>query len=239
MKKRTRYILISIGIILLGIIIYAIYYVNDYYKASYEVYEYLQSSDLVDVYKDGNMYIFDGYGKDNAIIFYQGGKVDNIAYSPLLYKLAENGIDCYLVNMPFRLAIFDKNKANRVINEYNYKNWYLMGHSLGGIAASMYVSRNKEKVKGLILLAAYSTDKIDDSIKVLSIYGSLDGVLNMNKYKSNKNNLGNNLKEVVIDGGNHSYFGYYGDQKGDNKASITREEQQNITINEIVTFVNE
>ncbi len=238
MKKRTHIILISLGIIVIGLVVYAYIYINAYYKASTEVYKYLRSSEKVNVSKKRDMYIFDGVGEENAIVFYQGGKVDYLAYAPLLFKLAEDGIDCYLVNMPFRLAILGKDKANTVISEYNYKNWYLMGHSLGGTSAAMYVSNNSEKVKGLILLAAYSTNKIDERVKVLSIYGSLDGVLNLDKYSSNKDNL-LNLKEVIINGGNHAYFGYYGEQKGDNKASIEREEQQEKTINEIVTFINE
>lgn len=50
-------------------------------------------------------------------------------YAPLLYKLAEKGIDCYLVDMPFRLAIFNINAIDNIINKYKYDNWYLMGHS--------------------------------------------------------------------------------------------------------------
>ena len=237
MKKKLCYILIALLVFLVCLTSFAVFYVNDYYKATNEVNDYLKSSDEVIVSKKGGMYIFDGEGKDNAIVFYQGGKVDNISYAPLLYKLAENGIDCYLVDMPFRLAMLGSNKADRVINEYNYDNWYIMGHSLGGATASMYASSHSDKVKGLILLAAYSTNKIDKNVRVLSIYGSLDGVLNMDKYNSNKNNL-SNLKEVVIKGGNHAYFGYYGEQKGDNKASITREDEQDMAINEIVDFIN-
>jgi hypothetical protein len=238
MKKKISYILIIIGVLLLSLIAYAAFYVNDYYKATNNVNNYLKSNEEVKVSKKDGLYIFDGNGEKDAIVFYQGGKVDNISYAPLLFKLAEKGVDCYLVDMPFRLAILGKNKASNVIEQYKYDNWYIMGHSLGGTTAAMYASSNSNKLKGLILLAAYSTNKIDEKIKVLSIYGSLDGVLNMDKYDSNKSNLVN-LNEVVIDGGNHSYFGYYGEQKGDNKASITREKQQDETIIEIIDFINE
>ena len=39
-----------------------------------------------------------------------------------------------------------------------------------------------------------------------------------------------NTSWVKIDGGNHSQFGWYGDQPGDNPASISREIQQQIII---------
>jgi 2-iminoacetate synthase ThiH len=46
------------------------------------------------------------------------------------------------------------------------------------------------------------------------------------------------VKEVVITGGCHAYFGAYGEQDGDKKAAITREEQIGITVDEILQFIN-
>ena len=45
--------------------------------------------------------------------------------------------------------------------------------------------------------------------------------------------------KIEISGGNHAYFGNYGEQKGDGKATITREEQQKIAVKEIMEFINE
>ena len=51
------------------------------------------------------------------------------------------------------MAIFNKNATNKIINQYpNIKHWYICGHSMGGAMASSYVSKNKDKVDGLILL---------------------------------------------------------------------------------------
>ena len=84
------------------------------------------------------------------------------------------------------------------------------------------------------MLASYSTKEVE--CNSLSIYGSNDGVLNIQQYKKNKKNLKND-KEIIIEGGNHAYFGNYGEQKGDKKAAIKREEQQEKTIMEIVDFI--
>lgn len=239
-KKIKKYILIDLIIVLFLGLVYIIWYLNDYYRADEEVKDFLKSSNIVVVNKEDETYFFDGYGEENAIVFYQGGKVENISYAPLLYKLAESGIDCFLVKMPFNLAILDKNKASSVIydEKYNYNNWYLMGHSLGGVVASMYSNSHDDKVSGLILLAAYPTSKVKESIRVLSIYGSNDGVLNLNKYNANKKYWNNQTIEHVIPGGNHANFGYYGKQSGDNDSTITREQQQEETINEILNFIN-
>lgn len=50
--------------------------------------------------------------------------------------------------MPFKMAIFNKNAAYKIIDKYsNIKHWYLCGHSMGGAMASSYVSKNKDKVE--------------------------------------------------------------------------------------------
>ena len=64
-----------------------------------------------------------------------------------------------------------------------------MGHSLGGVIGSQYVSKHSDKMKGLILLGSYPNRNLSKtSIKLLSIYGSEDKVLNMGDYHSAKEN---------------------------------------------------
>ena len=105
--------------------------------------------------------------------------------------------------------------------------------------AASYVSKNTDKFEGLILLASYSTADLGDSgVKVASIYGSLDGVMNTEKYEEYKSNLPADLEESVIEGGNHAGFGMYGEQKNDGIAAIKSAEQISITVDLILNFVN-
>ena len=104
--------------------------------------------------------------------------------------------------------------------------------------AASYGAKHPEKLQGLILLAAYSTaDLTDSGLDVLSIYGSEDGVLNMEKYESNRGNLPEATVEIVIPGGNHARFGSYGPQDGDGKAGISASEQVQHTAGAIAEFV--
>lgn len=232
MKKILNKLCLII-LIVIGIVFYL--YVNDYYKADSSVYD-IKSNVKIEQTTLG--YLFDGEGKDKLVIFYPGAKVEEMSYAPLMIKLAENGIDAYVVKMPFKLAILGKNRALKVIDEEKYDNYFMMGHSLGGAMASDFTSTGKCNIKGLILLASYSMKKIPDNVKVLSIYGSLDGVINMNNYNKYKSNINSNLEEHVIDGANHAGYANYGFQKKDNKATITNEEQQTITSNYIIDFIN-
>lgn len=232
-----------IGIVLLSIICILILaigiYLGNYSHSDPMVEEYLVSNDSVKVEQIDNYYYFDGPGEGTAINFYPGAKVEAKSYAPLLHGLAEQGIDCFLVKMPFNMALLNSNAAEKIINNYNYENWYISGHSMGGVAATNYVIKNEDKVTGVILLASYPTKKIPDSVKLLSVYGSLDGVLNRENYNNGKQFWSKNSKEFEITGGNHAQFGNYGEQKNDKKADISAEEQQEQTIRSIVGFINE
>jgi len=54
----------------------------------------------------------------------------------------------------------------------------------------------------------------------------------------NKSKLPSATKYVLIEGANHAQFGYYGFQLGDDKAYITRQKQQQITLDSILSFSN-
>lgn len=229
MKKKNIAILTTLVVIILSTFLY----LNDYYKAV-NIDNYLKDNELVKVKKDKSGIYYDGPGRDNFLIFYPGAKVEFTAYSPLMYSLAEVGIDTYIVDFPFNIAFMKMNAAKTIIKNYKYDNYYLGGHSLGGVVATQ--DSNKNNIKGLILLASYPTEKTN--CKVLSIYSNQDGVLNIDKYKENIK-LVDDLNEIIIEGGNHAYFGNYGEQKGDKKATISRDNQQEITKIEILKFINQ
>ena len=90
------------------------FYVNDYYHADGSVKECLQGNDSVTVSEIAGGLFLDGPGEENALIFYPGAKVEYTAYAPLFSRLAEQGIDCFLVKMPCNLAFLGQNKASGI-----------------------------------------------------------------------------------------------------------------------------
>ena len=229
MKKRYI-ILIIILIIMLGFGIY----VSDYSHSDSTALSYINGSGNVSVTHESNGLFIDGKGNDTALIFYPGAKVEYSAYLPLMNQIAAQGVDVYLVQMPFNLAFFGQNSADDIIKNSNYSHYIMSGHSLGGVAASGYAS--KHDVDGLVLLAAYPSEEIDKP--TLSIYGSEDKVLNLKSYNDARPLIKANFTEHVINGGNHAQFGNYGLQKGDGNAGINSTLQQNETASEIINFIN-
>lgn len=231
MNKKIK---IAIVIVLLLIVGFAIFYISDYYHAEKIASDCLNDSSNVSVIETSNGLLLDGPGNDTALIFYPGAKVEYTSYAPLFMNLSEQGIDCYLVEMPFNLAFLGQNSADEIIDDGNYSHYFISGHSLGGVMAASYVNSTNE-TDGLILFASYSTSEIEKP--VLSIYGSEDKVLNREKYDESKGFIDDNLTEFDIPGANHAQFGYYGNQSGDGVAKITPQKQQNECVNKIIEFI--
>lgn len=215
-------------------------YVSDYYHASDKALG-LKSS-LADagelVETSGSIAVGDPRA-EAGISFYPGAKVDPAAYVPLAQKLAVEGYYCVIEKMPFNLAFFGIDAAASARNEApNVKEWWLAGHSLGGVAAAQYASAHAGDVQGVIFLASYSTADLSGSdMDCLTVYGEADGVINRAALASNAGNLPASAQTVAIEGGNHAGFGDYGAQAGDGAASISADEQQQRTAGLIAELI--
>ena len=176
---------------------------------------------------------------DTGLIFYPGAKVEHTAYIPFMRLISSEDVACVIFNMPFHLALFRTHAADTVRAAFpEIQHWYIAGHSLGGVVASMEVKKHPGVYDGLILLGAYANEDISDSsARVLLIRGSDDRVLNTEKYELAKANLPPDSKEIVLEGGCHAYFGMYGMQKGDGTPKITNEEQIRITAKTVADWI--
>lgn len=239
--KHKKLLITLITILSIFVIIFGAFgiYVSIYYHAKEGAKQSLISDEYVTVTKNKNYYTFEN-GKSNVgLIFYPGAKVEYISYAPLMRELAKSGVFCALVHMPLNFAFFDIDAAKGIKDKYEgIDTWYLGGHSLGGAMASSYIESHADDYSGLLLLGSYSSSNLSETnLNVISIYGSNDRVLNLDKYQKSKKNYPSNFNELIIIGGCHSYFADYGHQKGDGKANISREEQIKITCRYFVEKV--
>ncbi len=239
-KKKILIPSIIIGLVLILSAVFFIYVNIDKYYADETALSAAVSDSKVTVTKENGKMIFTPQSYDHGLIFYPGAKVEYSSYAPLMKELAKRDILCIIVEMPFDLAVFNINAANSVKEEFPLvRHWYIGGHSLGGYIASSYADKHRDELDGLILLAAYTTSDLrDSSLNVISIYGSNDKVLNLNKYKDNYSFLPSDTKELVIQGGCHSFFGSYGVQKGDGIPEISFSEQIKQTADFIEDNIN-
>ncbi|HVP21898.1 MAG TPA: alpha/beta hydrolase [Anaerolineaceae bacterium] len=165
-----------------------------------------------------------------GFIIYPDGQVGYRAYAPAAHQISAQGYLVVIMPMPLNLAIFGVNTAHDMQAAYpQIRHWAIGGHSLGGAMAATFAKTHPGAVQGLALWAAYpaSSDDLSNSeLHVVSIFGSQDVLATGEKIEASHQLLPVNTTWVQINGGNHGQFGWYGDQAGDNPASISRSYQQ-------------
>lgn len=175
---------------------------------------------------------------DTAIVLYPDEKVNYMAYGPLAKLISENS-DCICIvpEIITGFANLDYKAAEDVMEEYpDVSVWYIGGHGLGGTAAAKYADKTGS-FEGVALIASYAEVDISD-MKVLSIIGSCDAVVDSATYDQYKNNLPDDLEQLTILGANHAQFGSYGGQHiNDSEAEMSQQEQQEKTAAAIADFI--
>ncbi len=221
-------VVVTIAISLGGIGVY----LGDYYRAQIDSEAvFAQGKEVSVTTLDNGNIVFMPKNPVGGFVFYPGGKVEYTAYKPLMEACASRGIACVLVEMPFNLAVLDMSAAKGIAAAYpEITDWYVGGHSLGGSMAASFLAENTDEYSGLVLLGSYSTADLSQfELKVVSVYGSEDKVMNAEKYNECAVNLPGDFTEIIIEGGCHSFFGMYGAQDGDGTPTITNVQQINAT----------
>lgn len=238
--KALKRVLIAIVALVAVLVAAMIWYVNDYYRADDVALEVLADvgSDVdgvvVSELPDGSIAFIPADPKA-GLVFYPGAKVQPEAYAPLLEQCAERGILCVLVKPLFNLAILSPDLADGALREFpDISTWIIAGHSMGGLAAADYTARHADDVDAVALLASYpAVDLTGFTGSSLSLIGTNDGVLNWDNYEAADSKLPSGSTKELIEGGNHAYFGNYGEQAGDGQAAISRDEQQRRSVEEL------
>ena len=224
-----------VGIAVIGFVVYAQF---DYGPS-------LVLTDRVDVSaieSDGEGLIFRPESPNGkGVILYQGAKVEKEAYAYLGQSLSEQGFVVSIPQLPLNFGILGSGKADSVIEEHpDVEEWFLGGHSLGGVAASFYAEDPSPKLAGLYFLGAYpASDFSGSDLAMLSIYGERDGLSPLQDIEESRTLFPDGSVFVEIEGGNHAQFGLYGEQKGDKPAEISAIEQQNQVAEALTEWINE
>lgn len=203
----------------------------------------LESDEQVTVQTDPWL-IFEPVGDQptTGLIYYPGGRVDYRSYAPYARDIAEQGYLVVIPSMPLSLAVLAPDRAAEIIAAYpEIDRWVVSGHSLGGSMAAYYAYENPEQVDGLVLFASYPADNNplnETGLEALSISATLDGLSTPDDIAASQALLPADATFFPIEGGNHAQFGWYGDQRGDQQADISREEQQALAVQSAVAFLD-
>ena len=235
MRRRNK-ILILVLVTILAVFSGFIVWAETPPSPMQQAYDSAKSDATVTVLQ-GQWLVFEPMNADytTGFIFYPGGRVNYLAYAPYAHAIAAQGYLVVIVPMPLNLAVFGVNAANGVIAAYsNVTAWAIGGHSLGGSMAAQFIHDNPNKVEELALWASYPPSGVNLSalnIAAVTIHGTNDGLVSSKQIDDSLKQLPSETVRVEISGGNHAQFGWYGSQSGDRPATISREQQQNLTVN--------
>jgi pimeloyl-ACP methyl ester carboxylesterase len=230
MKKFLRIVLIALPILLVIAVVGFLVWASNPLQPTSEALAALESDAQVTVSESNGWTVFTPAGAQptTGFIFYPGGRVDYRAYAPPLRDIAAQGYTVVLVPMPLSLAVFDLSAADRVRAAFpQMTHWAIGGHSLGGAIAARYVQSQPGAMQGIVFWGSFpDIDLSMMEIAVASIYGTADGLSAASVVEGSRTSLPTDAQFTRIEGGNHSQFGWYGEQPGDNLATISHADQQ-------------
>lgn len=212
----------------------------------------LESDQMVAVEETNRLIYFQPHDNQQptGFIFFPGGMVAPEAYAPMSRKLSEQGFNVFIVKLPLGSAPLASQQTSVMeqaleIMEANalIQYWVVGGHSRGAAIAARFAHLYGEYFDGLILIGTShpkeeAFDLSSTTLAVTKIYATNDGLASVEEVEAGSQFLPDDTKWVLIEGGNHSQFGYYGSQLGDNAATISRERQQELTVNAILSALN-
>jgi len=187
----------------------------------------------------------------SGFIFFPGGMVAPEAYAPMSRAISEKGYNVFIVKLPFGSAPLDSQETSVMEQALNIMDanesiqyWVVGGHSRGAAIAARFAFLHGNAFDGLILIGtSHPKEKAFDLstsiLAVTKIYATSDGLASTEEVEANAGYLPDDTNWVLIEGGNHAQFGYYGSQLGDNVATISREQQQALTVDAILSALNE
>lgn len=211
----------------------------------------LESDANIEVAFTANHIIFTPktYTDSVAVLFYPGALVEPVAYAPLARSLAKQGYPVFIQPIPLRLAFTDRleqkafETTKQTFSEYSkIHNWVISGHSKGGSMATKFAHKYPESISGMLLVGTSHPREIDLSflkVPVTKVSASEDGLASPEEIKQFSSNLPDHTNFVMIEGGNHSQFGYYGFQLGSGTATISRNKQQAELITAAIQMLSE
>ncbi|MSO48355.1 MAG: hypothetical protein EXQ49_00390 [Acidobacteria bacterium] len=210
-----------------------------------------ESTALVSVREGDGATVFmpEGAAADRAgLVFLPGGGVDPAAYLPFVRAVADAGWPGALVRLPWRMA-FSEGAQIEVWRRVTVvrRSWgvsrpiVLGGHSRGAAMSATFAGRSANDLSGLLLIG--TTHPRDEDLSsltmpVLKIVGTRDCVADAKDSLANLSKLPPHTAWLTIEGANHAQFGYYGSQLGDCRAEISRESQQQQTLDAVVSWLS-
>ena len=180
-----------------------------------------------------------------GLLWVAGCLVPAEAYAPLGHAVAARGYPAVIYGLPWRCAPFPSQQARadadlRRLLLASPSRWVLGGHSKGAVFVSQIAATPPASLLGVIIAGSTHPRDVDlsrSALEIAKVVATADGIAPLDVSQSRRNLLPAGTAWHVIDGGNHSQFGWYGTQLGDGTARITRTQQHEQLLHAVLTVL--
>jgi hypothetical protein len=149
-------------------------------------------------------------------VYYPGARVNHESYAPTAAGIVVDRDVVVVVQMPLNLAILAPGRAATAVDAAPAgESWYVGGHSLGGAMACRYAADADADPEGLVLDAAYCDDVSGTDLRVLSVLGAGDTVIDTEAERERRGLLPDGATVVELEAVTHSGVGAYGPQRAE------------------------
>ena len=187
------------------------------------------SEEYVTVHETDYGWFFDGWGTENAAVFYGEKGIEEDAYAPLLKAVARQGTDCFLYKMPYADPARQYDAYSEIIAHHDWYRWFMMCHGSGSEAGSKYFAEHSGDFAGMITLGTYPMTDLKRTQLLITVVADKDPLMDTAAYEETLKKTKAKTRENTIRGGSHYGWAACGTVKGDGQAEITPALQQVLT----------
>ena len=150
-KKSLRWLWVALAVAVIAALIWGVQWATYARPPLPDALAALESDSAIRVESEPWLIFTPLEGKPNTgLIFYPGGRIDPRSYASLLRPIAEEGYLVVVPSMPINMAIFNAKAADGIIDHFpEIESWAISGHSVGGVAAAIFTSKNPDLIDGL------------------------------------------------------------------------------------------
>lgn len=179
---------------------------------------------------DGGLLFTPAAANGHGLLIMHGALIKPLSYAKTAAFFAQQG---YTVLVPYgwlRLSInaVDGAAARMAAlgQKEGLKDWFVIGHSMGGFSSLTLISRHSPNVTAVALWASAMPFEFSAlTVPMLFIRGDHDGLLSPRRFADAQSNLPKSVQYLNLPGGNHRGFAMYSHQFFDHAATIGWAEQ--------------
>ncbi len=189
---------------------------------------------------DGTLVFTPASPTGRGLLVFHGALIKPRAYAKTAAFFARRGYLVYIPAGATRLSIRAVDSAAARLPSLGVRQWFLLGHSMGGFAGLDLLTRHDPPVAAVALwAAAMPVDFGGVSVPILMLWGDRDGLMPRERFEEAQKRLPPDTLFEEIPGANHQDFALYTHQFFDQPGTLGWAEQTDLANAKTAAFFDD